>query len=473
MGGLINLNYEKIFINGEWISPSNLQRIEVENPANKEIIGSVPSCEEADVNKAVEAAKEAFKTWQFTSLDERIRFTEELLKQLRLRVDDLRDIIVKELGAPEKFAKDTHVIPYLDDIENFIEVIKNYPLEEKNELFYIIKEPVGVVAALTPWNYPFGQIIKKLAPALLTGCTLVLKPSQQTPLVSYILTEAIEAAGFPKGVFNLVPGKGSKVGNPLALHPDVNLLTFTGSTEGGKEVSKLASSDVKRITLELGGKSPAIILRGADYKLALSKVLDKIYLNTGQSCSALSRLIVPEEEKENIEKLLIEMTKDYRFGNPEDPHVKIGPLASKKQFNKVKSYIELGLKEGARMLIGQIPKESEGYYVNPVIFTDVKNNMTIAREEIFGPVLCLISYKTLEEAIEIGNDTEYGLSSAVFGPEEDVFNVAKRLKAGNVIINRGSPTFKAPFGGFKHSGVGREGGKYGLEEFLEIKALFI
>ena len=467
------MHYEKIFINGQWINPSSSERIEVENPANKQIIGSVPACKEADVNIAVAAAKEAFKTWQFTTLEERIELMETLLNELRNRVDDLTNIIVQELGAPKKFAKNTHVIPYLDDIENFIEVIKEYPLEEKNDNFYIIKEPVGVVGALTPWNYPFGQIIKKLAPALLTGCTIVLKPSQNTPLVSYILAEAIEKSGFPKGVFNLVPGKGSDIGNPLALHPDVNLLTFTGSTEGGKEVSKLASSDIKRVTLELGGKSPAIILKGADFKLAISKVLDKIYLNTGQSCSALSRIIVPIDEKENIEQIIIDMTKAYNFGNPEDPHIQVGPLSSQKQFDKVKSFIEIGLKEGATMLLGDVPKESKGYFVDPVVFTNVKNNMTIAREEVFGPVLCIITYDTVEEAIEIANDTDFGLSSAVFGPEEDVFYIAKRLKAGNVIINRGMPSFKAPFGGFKHSGVGREGGKYGLEEFLEIKALFI
>ncbi len=332
---------------------------------------------------------------------------------------------------------------------------------------------MGVVGALTPWNYPLGQIIKKLAPALLSGSTMVLKPSQNTPLVAYLLTESIDKVGFPKGVFNLVPGRGSEVGNPLATHPDVNLLTFTGSTDGGREVAKLAVDDVKRITLELGGKSPAIILKGADLDLALSTVLGDIYRNTGQSCSALSRLIVPLDEKENIEKIIIEKTKAYTFGDPEDPDVQIGPLASKKQFDKVKSFIEKGLEEGANMLLGEIPKESEGYYVKPVVFTDVKNSMTIAQEEIFGPVLCLITYETFEEAIEIANDTKYGLSSAVFGPDDKAMDVAKRLKAGEVLINDGSSATGAPFGGYKHSGFGREGGKYGLEEFLEIKVLFI
>lgn len=467
------MNHEKIFINGEWISPSTSERIEVENPANKKIIGSVPACKEEDVNKAVAAAKEAFKTWQYTDVDERIELTEKLLKELRNRVSDMQDVIIKELGAPREFAKDTQVVPYLDGIEHFIKMMKEYPLEEKHDDYTVIKEPVGVVGALTPWNYPLGQITKKLAPALLTGCTIILKPSQNAPLVSYILAECVEKAGFPNGVFNLVPGRGSDVGNPLALHPDVDLLTFTGSTKGGKEVSKLATQDIKRITLELGGKSPAVVLKGADLNIAVRTVLDKIYLNTGQSCSALSRIVIPVDQKEDIEHTILAMTKDYNFGDPEGKNTHVGPLASKKQFDKVKSFIEKGLDEGAKMLLGEVPKESEGYYVKPVVFTDVKNDMKIAQEEIFGPVLCVITYSTLEEALEIANDTTYGLSSAVFGPQSKVLDVARKIKAGNSIINHGSQTYKAPFGGYKHSGVGREGGKYGLEEFLEIKSLFM
>ena len=466
------MKYENIFIDGEWILPSSSERIEVENPANKEIIGSVPASKAEDVDKAVKAAKEALKTWQFTDVDERIKYVENILKELRNRVDEMTDVIVKELGAPRDFAKNTHVIPYLDAIEDLIGEMKEYPLEEDHDSFLVSKESIGVVGALTPWNYPLGQITKKLAPALLTGSTIILKPSQKTPLVAYILAEAIEKSGLPKGVFNLLPGKGSDVGNPLAKHPDVNLITFTGSTSGGREVSGIAKDDIKRVVLELGGKSPAIVLKGADLELATSKVLDSIYRNTGQSCSALSRLIVPVEEKEKIEQMIIDKTKNFKFGDPEDPDSQVGPLSSNKQFEKVKGYIEKGLEEGAKMLLGEIPEESGGYFVNPVVFTDVSNDMTIARDEIFGPVLCIISYKTVEEAIEIGNDTDYGLSSAVFGPDEEVMEVARKLKAGNVIINEGSSTHQAPFGGCKHSGVGREGGKFGIEEFLEIKAMF-
>lgn len=466
------MNYENIFINGEWIKSDSNEKIEVENPANKEIIGCVPACNESDVNRAVNAAKEALHSWQFTDVKKRIDLVEALLKELEKRKDDMANTIVKELGTPREFAKNTQVIPYLDGIKSFLEVMKKYELEEDYKGYTIIKEPVGVVGAITPWNYPLGQITKKVIPALLTGCTVVLKPSQQTPLVSYLLADCIEKVGFPKGVFNLVPGKGANVGTPLANHSDVNLISFTGSTQGGREVGKLAVEDIKRITLELGGKSPAVILKGADLNLALSKVLDRMYLNTGQTCSALSRLIIPKDEKEKIEEKLIKMTKKYKFGNPNDPDVDVGPLSSKKQFDKVKYFIEKGIEEGATMLLGEVPSENEGYYVGPVIFTDVKNDMKIAREEIFGPVLCVITYEDVSEAIKIANDTVYGLSAGIFGPDKEAFEVAKKIKAGNVSINNKSSTSDSPFGGFKHSGFGREGGVYGIEEYLEIKVVF-
>ncbi|NLY46659.1 MAG: aldehyde dehydrogenase family protein [Tissierella sp.] len=467
------MNYDKLYINGEWTASISKEKIEVENPATKETFETVPAANEEDVNLAVAAAKVAFKTWQFTSLDERIRLLTNLLDELTLRIDDMAEIIVKELGCGIQFAKNVHVLPYLADIKNYLEIIGDYKFEEKYEEYIIYKEPVGVVAALTPWNYPLGQIIKKLSPALLAGNTIVLKPSQKTPLVSFFLTEAIHKAGFPKGVFTLVTGRGSEVGNVLAKHKDIDMITFTGSTKGGIEVSKIASDDVKRVSLELGGKSASIILKGADHKLALTKTLDKMYLNTGQSCSAYSRLLVPRDEKEQIENLIIEMTKDYKFGDPSDPDTIIGPVASKQQFDKVSYYINKGIEEGAKLILGEVPKESKGYYIGPTVFTDVDNKMEIAQNEIFGPVLSIIPYDTVEEAIEIANDSVYGLSGGVFGPEKDAFDVAKQIRTGTIVINNGAQLHKAPFGGFKHSGVGREGGKYGLEEFLEIKTMFI
>lgn len=467
------MNYDKLYINGEWVKPVSKEVIQVENPANKKIIGSVPAANEEDVNFAVSAAKEAFKTWQYSPIDERIRLINNLLDELRLKVDLMAETIVSELGCGISFARNSHVIPYLEDIENHLKIIKDYNFEERHDDYIIFKEPVGVIGALTPWNYPLGQIIKKLTPALLGGNTIVLKPSQKTPLIAFLLTEAIGKANFPKGVFNLVSGRGSEVGNVLAKHKDIDMITFTGSTKGGIEVSKLAAEDVKRISLELGGKSAAIILKNADHRLALKKTLDKVYLNTGQSCSAYSRLLVPRDEKREIENLIIEMTKDYKFGDPADADRVIGPVASKKQFDKVSYYINQGIEEGARLLLGEVPKESKGYFIGPTVFTDVTNNMEIAQNEIFGPVLCVIPYDTVEEAIEIANDSIYGLSGGVFGPEEKAFEVASKIRTGTIVINNGSQLHKAPFGGFKHSGIGREGGRHGLEEFLEIKTMFI
>ena len=467
------MNFDKLYINGEWVKPHSKEIIEVENPANKKIIGSVPAADEEDVNLAVAAAKEAFKTWQFSSMDTRIELVNKLLDELKQQVDLMAETIVKELGCGISFAKNSHVLPYLDDIENHLRIIEDYKFQEKHEDYIIFKEPVGVIGALTPWNYPLGQIIKKLTPALLAGNTLVLKPSQKTPLVAFLLTQAIDRANFPKGVFNLVSGRGSEVGNVLAKHKDIDMITFTGSTKGGIEVSKLAANDVKRMSLELGGKSAAIILKDADKRLALMKTLDKVYLNTGQSCSAYSRLLVPREEKQEIENLILEMTKDYKFGDPADADRVIGPVSSQKQFDKVSYYINKGIEEGANLLLGEVPKESKGYFIGPTVFTDVSNDMEIAQNEIFGPVLSIIPYDTVEEAIEIANDSVYGLSGGVFGPEEKAFEVANKIRTGTIVINNGSQLHKAPFGGFKHSGIGREGGKYGLEEFLEIKTMFI
>ena len=464
------MNYNKLYIDGKWQMPDSDELIQVENPANKEIIGSVVAANEADVNKAVAAAKKALPTWRKLPLEKRIEYVDKLLLQLRNREEDMVETIVKELGAPKDFARNTHFISYLEEIEDLIDLVKDYQFKEEHEGFTVVKEAVGVVGALTPWNYPFGQIAKKLAPALLSGSTIVLKPSQKTPLVAHILAEVIDEIDLPAGVFNLVSGRGSDVGNPLAKHPDVNLISFTGSTKGGREVGKLAVADVKRMVLELGGKSPAILLKDADYKLAIKTVLDDIYYNTGQSCSALSRLLVHKDDKEKVEKMIIDMTKDYTFGDPQT-NVMVGPLSSKQQFDKVKKYIELGKKE-AKLLLGEVPQESEGYYVNPVVFTDVDNTSTIAQDEIFGPVLCIITYEDEEDAIRIANETKYGLSSAVFGEKKKALQLADKIKAGEVYINGASARNNTAFGGYKHSGFGREGGKYGFEEYLEIKTIY-
>lgn len=466
------MNYRTIYIDGEWIKPNSKDIIEVENPANKTIIGSVPSSNDKDVDMAVKAAKKAFKTFQFSTLEERKRLLEKLALELDKRVDIMSSTISKELGCGISFAKNMHVLPYIKDIRDFINIAEDYPFEEVFDEYIVRREAVGVIAALTPWNYPLGQIIKKISPAILSGSTLIIKPSQKTPLVAFILAEAINDSNFPKGVINIISGKGAVVGNVLAKHKDVDMVTLTGSTKGGLEISRIAVEGFKRFSLELGGKSPSIILKGADKKLAIKKTLDKMYLNTGQSCSAYSRLFVHIDEKEEIEQMVIDMTKEYIFGDPSDKSIIIGPLANKRQFDKVKYYIKSGINEGARLLIGEIPEESNGYYVNPCVFTDVKNNMEIAQNEIFGPVLCIISYNDIDEAIDMANDTIFGLSGGVFGPEEDALYVAKRLRTGTIVINNGNQLHRAPFGGFKASGIGREGGKYAIDEFTEIKTLF-
>lgn len=467
------MDYSKIYINGEWIEPHTKKFIDVENPATKEIFAKIPNSDEIDVNMAIDSAFKAFETWQFSSIYERIEFANQFVEELEKRADKMARIIVKELGCGFKFARETHVQSYIEDIKNHISLIKDYEFEIEHYTYTVRREPYGVVGALTPWNYPFGQIIIKIVPAILTGNTVVLKPSQITPLVAYYLTEAIHATNLPKGVYNMVTGSGSNVGNLISKNKKVRMLTFTGSTSAGIQVGKLAMKDVKKVILELGGKSPSIILEGADLDLAIRKTLDSIYNDTGQSCSAYSRLLIPIHMKGKVEKLIIEKTKEYKFGDPADPDTIIGPLASKKQFDNVKEYIEKGLEEGAKLFLGQVPRDdSKGYYVGPTVFTDVKNNMEIAQNEIFGPVLSIITYNDVDEAVEIANNTNYGLSAAVFGPEREAREFANRIKAGAILVNNGGYTLEAPFGGYKHSGIGREGGIYGIEEYLQVKAIY-
>ena len=318
-----------------------------------------------------------------------------------------------------------------------------------------------------------GQIIQKVVPAILVGNTVVLKPSQHTPLAAYYLTEAFHKAGFPPGVFNLVTGRGSQIGNAMCGHPLIDMISFTGSTEAGVGVAQRALATMKRISMELGGKSPCVILKGADYEGAVRMCLDSIFLNSGQTCTALSRLVVPKDDKETVERILLQLLPEYVVGDPNDPAVKVGPVASEHQFQTVCSYIQKGIDEGATLLAGGLPPAPEtGYYVYPTIFTDVTKDMTIAREEIFGPVLCVLTYDTEEEAAAIANDTPYGLNAAVWGPKEQAVATARCIRSGNVYINDGPRDVTAPFGGFKHSGIGREGGMDGMLEFTEPQALF-
>ncbi len=466
------MEQKKNFINGSWVEPDSGAYIEVENPTTREIIGKIPKSNEKDVEQAVEGAYEAFPKWAAKTPGERVDILKNAIQWMMDRSDELAETVRKELGAPWEFAKKVHVDSNLKQALTQMEQAEEIELERKEDGFDVWMEPYGVVACLTPWNYPLGQITSKVLPALAMGNTVVLKPSSQTPLTAYLFAKALQEAGIPDGVFQMVCGSGSDVGDPLAAHPKVGMVTFTGSTAGGAEIAKAAAGGVKQTLLELGGKSPALVLEGADLELVSKRVLNTIINNTGQSCSALTRLIAPRSMKKEVEEALLRRLETYTVGNPFEEGTSAGPVQSKKQYDKVKGFIEKGIEEGAKILTGGVPEDKDGYMIQPVIFTDVDNQMEIAQEEIFGPVLSVIYYEGEEEGIRIANDTKYGLASAVFGPEDRAKEAAKKLRAGNCAINDGKQPGNAPFGGYKHSGYGRENGKYGLLEFVQPKAVF-
>ena len=462
----------KLYINGQWVEPAAGRYIDVENPATREIIARVPRGDAEDVDRAVAAAKNAFATWQFTPLAERVALTEKVLNTLKASRDRLIETITSELGSPVKVSAEVHTDPFMLEIAHFIEVATNFPYEKRRDTSLVRREPVGVVAGLTPWNFPLEQIEKKAIPALLAGNCVVLKPSQFTPLTAYILTEAIEAAGFPPGVFNLVTGRGGEVGDALARHPDVDMLSFTGSTDAGREVGRLALGNIKKLALELGGKSASLLIEGGDWEFGIQATLDTCIINGGQTCNATTRLLVPRQGLERAEQIILDTIARYRTGDLYDPDVDLGPLSSKKQYDRVRSYIQIGLSEGARLVTGGLPADDTTYYVDPTVFSDVTRDMRIAREEIFGPVLVVIPYDTLDEGIDIANDSIYGLGGSVFGPEQLAQDAARRIRTGSIYVNRGQWEPLSPFGGYKQSGIGREGGIEGFEEFLEIKTIY-
>ena len=467
------MNFEKIYINGQWVPGSTGQFIDVENPATREIFAKVPAGNAKDVDAAAKAAHRALPVWSATPLEERISLMKRFLEIFRSQENELIDITVKELGSPYTFTKTAQVEYQYTRTQSYIDLASKVPLVEHMAASTVYREPVGVIGCITPWNYPLGQVIQKVIPALLMGNTVILKPSQHTPLSSYWLADAFEKANFPKGVFNLVTGRGGEVGDAMATHPLIDMISFTGSTSGGINVGKNALTGLKHISLELGGKSPYIILKGSNHEEAIRLCFNSIFLNSGQTCTAFSRLLIPKSEQSVIEKKLIEIAKEYTTGNPEDPSTKLGPLASLRQYEKVKSYIKSGIQEGARLLYGTVPENSNnGYYISPTIFTCVTSEMSIARDEIFGPVLCVFPYETEEEAIRIANDTRYGLNAGVYGEKEKAIAVAKKIEAGNIYINASPRDTSAPFGGYKQSGLGREGGIYGMIEFTQQKALF-
>lgn len=468
-------DFRRFFIDGAWTAPSGRRELDVINPATEEPIGQILLGTAEDVDAAVAAARTAFASFAETSPEERIALLENIISVYRRRIDEVARAISDEMGAPMKFARHAQAASGLEHLTTTLAVLKEFEFEETLGSTLIRREPIGVCALITPWNWPINQISCKVAPALAAGCTMVLKPSEVAPLSAHVFAEILEEAGVPQGVFNLVDGDGPTVGEALARHPDVDMVSFTGSTRAGILVAKVAADTVKRVTQELGGKSANIILEDADLNAAVKKGVLSMMSNTGQSCNAPSRMLVPETLYEQAVEIAKSVVSKVVVGDPKADGVTMGPLANKAQFEKVQRLIRKGIEEGATLVAGGPGRPEgldKGYFVRPTIFANVNNSMTIAREEIFGPVLVMIPYRDVEEAIRIANDTVYGLSGYVYsGDIEQARRVARRLRTGMVHLN-GAPTDpRAPFGGYKQSGNGREWGREGLKEFLEIKAV--
>ena len=465
---------KQLYINNEWIDSTGDEIADVLNPATEEVIAKVPVGTTDDVDKAVAAAKAAFPAWNATPIEDRIDLMEKFYTAIEARKDEIADTIVAELGASKKFAGTGQVGLPLSEIRATIDAVKDYDFEYTLKNTQIIEEGYGVVACITPWNYPLLQIERKVVPALLAGNTAILKPASNTPLTAVIYAEIMDEVGFPKGVFNLVTGSGSTTGDYLAGHEDVDVISFTGSTAVGSTMYEKAADGIKQVVLELGGKSPLIYLKGGDLKAAVKQAMNTVLNNQGQTCTALTRLLVPKDDLEETKQHILDFyEKEVTVGDPTSEDTKVGPLVSADQRDTVLEYIEAGKEEGAEILVGGNKIDGPGYYVEPTVFVNATNDMKISQEEIFGPVLTVLTYDTVEDAVEIGNDIVYGLSGAVVGPEDEAVKVARQLRTGNVLVNGAGRVPEAPFGGYKQSGRGRENGIYGVKDYLEIKAIFV
>ena len=466
---------DKLYIGGEWVSPAGAGKIEVVNPTTEEPLGSVPEGSAQDVERAVEAAREAFPSWSQTPVQRRAEYLQAIADGIGERLDEIGALIAHEVGMPVKLARMIQAGLPRTDFASMPQVMEQTPWEEEVGNSLVVREPIGVVGAITPWNYPLHQIAAKVAPSLAAGCTVVLKPSEVAPLTAFVLAEIIDGAGLPAGAFNLVTGYGPVVGEALAAHPGVDMISFTGSTRAGRRVSELAAATVKKVALELGGKSPNVILEDADLEQAVADGVSKCFLNSGQTCSALTRMLVPQARLAEAERIAAAAAQRFTPGDPFTPETRLGPVVSETQLERVRGYIRKGLEEGAKLVAGgaDLPDGVDrGYFVQPTVFSEVSPEMTIAREEIFGPVLALMPYEDEEDAVRIANSSDYGLAGGVWsGDEERAKGVARRLRTGQVEVNGGAFNPLAPFGGYKQSGHGRELGRFGLEEFLTVKAL--
>jgi len=468
-------SYNGFFIDGSWREPAGRELLEVVNPATERAFATISLGAAEDVDAAARAARAAFGAWSESSVEERVAVIRNIIAGIKSRAGELAEAISAEMGAPMRLASTAQVGSGLGHFQSIIPILESYPFEESRGNSLIVKEPAGVCGFITPWNWPLNQIACKVAPALAAGCSMVLKPSEIAPVSAYLLAEIIAESGLPAGVFNLVNGDGPTVGAALASHPEIDVVSFTGSTRAGREVARNAADGIKRVTQELGGKSANIILDDvADFARAVGGGVIGCFGNSGQSCNAPTRMLVPESRMAEAAEIARAAAAKATVGDPKAEGTRLGPVASEAQFNKIQGLIGQGIAEGAELVTGGTGRPDgleAGYYVKPTVFAKVANDMTIAREEIFGPVLCIIGYQDEEDAVTIANDTEYGLSGYVSGEPSHAGDIARRLRAGNVHINGAGPDFAAPFGGYKKSGNGREWGVEGFEEFLEVKAI--
>lgn len=465
--------YTKFYIDGAWVDPLEPATIEVLDPATEKVCGRISNGTAKDVDRAVKAATRAFKSYGFSSRDERIALLERIVVEYKKRYEDIAQAITLEMGAPISLSRDAQAAMGLFHFETAIKVLKDFSFESVRGSTRIVREPVGVCGLITPWNWPMNQMVVKVAPALATGCTMVLKPSEISPFSGIILAEILDAAEVPHGVFNLVNGDGAGVGARLSTHPDIELVSFTGSTRAGVAVAKAAADTVKRVHQELGGKSANILLPNADFQKSVTSGVKHVMQNSGQSCNAPTRMLVPLSKMKETIEIARRAANAVTVGNPQG-NFEMGPVASKAQFDKIQSLIGEGIKEGATLVAGGLGRPEgldTGYYVRPTVFANVTNDMTIAREEIFGPVVAILGYGSVDEAVDIANDTQYGLAAFIQGRDvQQIKDVSSRLRAGQININSVPMDAMAPFGGYKQSGNGREWGDFAFHEFLEIKA---
>ncbi len=463
------------YIDGKWVDPIKPALLDVIDPSTEEAYIQISVGSAADVDRAVAAAKAAFPSFARTTRKERLDLLRAILAEYNKRRNDVGDAISREMGAPLEFARTIQAGRGTAHLERMISVLETYPFEEVEGTTLIAREPIGVCGLITPWNWPTNQIACKVLPALAAGCTMVLKPSEEAPIDAIIWTEIMHAAGTPKGVYNMVQGAGSVVGEAMSSHPDIDMMSFTGSTRAGIRVAQAAAVTVKRVAQELGGKSANILLPDVDFQMAVTKGINSMMVNSGQSCTAPSRMFVPQDRHDEVKQIAKAAAEKFVVGNPQDPATRLGPVVNESQFNKIQGLIQKGIDEGAELVTGGVGRPenlNRGFYVRPTVFAGVTNDMTIAREEIFGPVICILPYKNEEEVVRLANDTIYGLAAYVQGTDLDhARKVASQMRAGNVHVNYPMGDTAAPFGGYKQSGNGREYGRWGLEEFLETKAV--